>query len=91
MAAAWTLAGGALWLVFAGRGGASVVVGLLLIVTAVALARAMAARSLRRRGDHESVNPRLVYHAGMSRDRWRRAAPARGDDGGSELTLGSGW
>ena len=91
MVVAWGLTGGALWLVFAGRGPASVVVGVLLIVTAVVLARAMAARSFRRRGGHESVNPRLVYHAGMSRDRWRRAAPARGDDGGGELTLGSGW
>jgi len=91
MALAWGLTGGALWLVFAGRGTAAVVVGVLLVVTALVLARAMAARALRRRGNGEFVNPRLVYHAGMSRDRWRRARPARGDDGGSELTLGSGW
>jgi len=91
MALAWGLTGGALWLVFAGRGTAAVVVGVLLVVTALVLARAMAARALRRRGNGEFVNPRLVYHAGMSRDRWRRAKPARGDDGGTELTLGSGW
>lgn len=92
VATTWTLVAGWLWWAFVPKGGgATIVGGLMLAVCSSALLAVMVRRSRRLAGHHEHVNARLEYHQGMSRDRWRRAKPARGDDGGMELTLGSGW
>jgi len=92
MVVTWGLVGGWLWWLFAPKSGAATVAGLLVLAAVTfGLAVLMMRRSRRLRGGHEYVNARLEYHQGMSRDRWRRAAPAREDDGGRELTLGSGW
>lgn len=88
--ATWGLAFGWGWWVFAPKGGGVRLVGLLVLAAGTALlAVAMRRRSHRLRGDHEYVTARLEYHAGFSRGRWRRTDTARGDDGGSEFTMGS--
>jgi len=88
----WGLVGGWLWWLFAPKGAALSVAALAVLgLLTLWLGTAMMRRARRLRGDHEYVNARLEYHQGMSRDRWRRAEPARDDDGGSEFTLGGGW
>jgi hypothetical protein len=88
----WGLVGGWTWWVFAPKDGVASLVGAILLGSAtVVLAWVMVRRSSRLRAGHEYVNARLEYHSGMSSGRWKRARPARDDDGGSELTLGSGW
>lgn len=91
MLSTWTVAFGWGWWVIAPKSGVTrVVVLLILTASTTALALMMQARSRRLRGDHEYVTARLEYHSGFSRARWRRTDTSRGDDGGSELSLG-GW
>lgn len=88
--ATWGLTFGWGWWVFAPKSATARLVGLAVLIAATTvLALAMRARSRRLRGDHEYVTARLEYHSGFSRGRWRRTETARGDDGGSEITMGS--
>lgn len=86
----WGLTIGWGWWLLAPKAAGTRIVGLvvLLAMTAI-LGGGMTRRSRRLRGDHEYVNARLEYHSGFSRGRWRRTETARGDDGGSEITMGS--
>ena len=87
----WGLAGGWAWVLFTESGRDAGVFGWLLVGGAtLALFVFMVRRSNRLSAGNEYVNARLEYHRGFSNDRWRRAKPAKGDDGGSELTLGRG-
>ena len=88
----WGLAAGWAWWLFAQKGSlANVGGGVLLGVCTVGVFAHMVRRSNRLSAGHEHVTARLEYHRGFSNDRWKRSKPARGDDGGSELTLGGGW
>lgn len=87
----WGLAGAWAWVLFTDRGRGTGVVGIVLVAGAtLGLFVFMVRRANRLAGGHEYVNARLEYHRGFSQDRWKRDKPAKGDDGGSELTLG-GW
>jgi hypothetical protein len=88
----WGLVAGWGWLLFGVRTPGAAFAGAALLGAATLIGAAFMVRRARRlRGGHEYVNARLEYHAGNSSRVWRRARPARDDDGGSELTLGGGW
>ena len=88
----WGLALGWAWWAFVDKSsGLRVVSGVVLTAITLALLVFMARRSRRLSAGYEYVTPRLEYHQGYSKERWKRAKPARGDDGGNEFTLGSGW
>ncbi len=87
----WGLAAGWAWWLFAQKGPATTVVsGFILGAITLGVLVHMVKRSNRLHSGHEFVNARLEYHQGFSKGRWKRSQPARGDDGGSELTLGKG-
>jgi hypothetical protein len=87
----WGLGAAWVWLLFAQKGTVANVLGAIVLGSVtVGLFVFMIRRSNRLNAGHEYVNARLEYHQGFSKGRWKRSKPARGDDGGSELTLG-GW
>jgi hypothetical protein len=87
----WGLVAGWGWLLFgAGTAGTTIAAAMILGGVTLALAVHMFRRAGRLRGEHEYVTARLEYHAGNSSRVWRRAHPARDDDGGAEFTLGAG-
>ena len=88
----WGLAAGWAWLLFGQKSATSGIAGgIVLAAITLGVFGYMVRRSTRLSGGHEHVNARLEYHQGFSKNRWKRAKPARGDDGGSELTLGKGF
>jgi hypothetical protein len=88
----WGLAAAWAWVVFTDSGRSTGLIGFIAVGSiTLGLFFFMVRRSNRLSGSHEYVNARLEYHRGFSQNRWKRSKPARGDDGGSELTLGSGW
>jgi len=87
----WGLGAAWAWLLFSQKSTVANVLGIIILSGAtVGLFGFMIRRSNRLSGGHEYVNARLEYHQGFSKGRWNRSKPARGDDGGSEFTIG-GW
>jgi hypothetical protein len=87
----WGLVIGWGWLLFGARTAPTAIVGAVLLGSVtLGIAVHMFRRAGRLRAEHEYVTARLEYHAGNSSRVWRRARPARGDDGGSEFSLGAG-
>ena len=88
----WGLAGAWAWMLFTDSGRNAGILGYVLVLGAtLALFVYMVRRSNRLSGGTEHVNARLEYHQGFSKARWKRNKPARGDDGGSEFSIGRGF
>lgn len=88
----WGLAGAWAWLLFTDGGRDAGVLGYGAVLGAtLGLFVFMVRRSNRLSGGGEYVNARLEYHQGFSKARWKRNKPARGDDGGSEFSIGRGF
>lgn len=87
----WGFAAAWAWLLFTESGRSTGAVGYVILGGAtLGLFAHMVRRSKRLAGGDEYVNARLEYHRGFSQDRWRRAKPAKGDDGGGEFSIGRG-
>ena len=92
VAITWGLGSAWAWWLFVYKSSSvQFVTGVLLAGVTLALFAFMIRRSNRLNAGYDYVTPRLEYHQGYSKERWRRNKPAREDDGGHELTLGSGW